>query len=337
MRANWVSVRDGEYEVLADHLGAYDVLEVSIMGPEVTDRFLAVYAEDAGGGWYEEDRLDGGLLVDWDDRVLMAFATPRSPRARAAWLDVAPRMWPGWEVCWAYDGIGDFVTYLGEDLAEVRSPAEPATELFWSDRPDEAAKPRLKYLVSVGDTAAYALSWRANEPWRLGPAILDQLRDVGRVTECPEMPVAGLHLDPASRTAGLWTTSIPLVGLAEQWESWWPGWRLELWADRIEEQIRRCAAGVEIPALGRTDCRSLLAELVVDHWSPYVAEDVDDNLTLIYGDSRTRARYTGPDTMAHYRIRTAVTRAELSAVLRLLTGAEPEHPVYPRACPEAAD
>lgn len=327
MKANCVSVRDGRRSVLYSHLGGYEVLQLAILGPAVVGRFLSLWERAFGADdWVGDMQAHGGLLVDWDRRVLIVFSDERSVATRAAFLEAAVTAWPGWQVRWAFDGLGDMLTHLGEDVAAVRWTNRNPCPLY-CDEPADAA---LRCLVTVGDTLAYALSEDAAPPWEVGVGLIEQLRESDRVTACTFVPEGGLHLEPATRTAGVWSATIPLEGLAERWDARWPGWTLQVWDDRYAEQSARSAEGIRLPAPDLDHGRERLARLVVQNLSLWVAEDLQTSLAEAYPSEAYRAMLLEKPGWYSILAATALTRAELSATLRLLTGEEPEHPVWLR-------
>ncbi|MEU8076283.1 hypothetical protein AB0B31_12630 [Catellatospora citrea] len=327
--ANYVCVRDGEHTVLSNKLGAYELLEISAMGPGITRRYLERWEHEFGqDDWLSDALTDGGLLVDWDRSVLIAFTVHRSPQVRAAWLENAAHTWPGWQVRWAYDGNGDLARHAGADVTAVRAEFDGSDLLYGVERPWTSPDPT--WLVTIADTAAYALTPLAFRPWEAGPGMLAQLRAADRVTSCDFVPRAGLHLDPATRTAGLWTTIDPLDGLAERWPARWPGWTLQLWDDRHAEQSARCTTGVTVPDADPGECRRLLARSVVQAWAVFVAEDVDVNLADVHPEPEIREHLIEPPSWYSVMRHTAVGRADLSAVHRMLTGEDLAHPVHRR-------
>jgi len=160
---------------------------------------------------------------------------------RAAMLDGFARVWSGWRVEWAYDGIGDLARYLGVDPAVVRAPVPAGL----TDA--DLAQENPIALVTVG-SAAYGLVAGDGPPWWLGPDLLDLLTPERRITESP-MPQMGLHLDPQARRAGLWSIQ-PLCGIRDAWPRLWPAWELEFWADRYVDQLDRSGFPLIGPGTG---------------------------------------------------------------------------------------
>ncbi|HEY8480553.1 MAG TPA: hypothetical protein VIL71_12040 [Spirillospora sp.] len=62
-----------------------------------------------------------------------------------------------------------------------------------------------------------------------------------------DIPVSGLHVDVPARTAGVWVGT-SCTGLVPALDELWPGWRVEFWEDRYEEQLARCEGAVTVPA-----------------------------------------------------------------------------------------
>jgi hypothetical protein len=250
-RAQWIVVRDGR--AVNRRLGGAAGTGLDYVlgaGPEV-----AVSTFDGQGetGWWTDDVAAGGVLIDADSRLLLFFTVqpwaPSDPYAyRAAMLEGYARVWAGWRVEWAYDGLADLARYLGEDPAAVRV-AMPAT-LAAPAGPPVA-------VVTVGPDA-YGLGAGDARPWWLGPGLTDALGSDRLVEQVP-MPRYGLHLDPAVRRAGLWSTE-PLCGIREAWPRLWPGWDLEFWTDRYVNQVGR--SGFALPEPDRGRARAELARRV---------------------------------------------------------------------------
>jgi hypothetical protein len=252
-RLHWIVIRDGRVVNRRLGGGAGTGLDYVLgAGPDVAPSYFDGQGDT---GWWTDDVCEGGALIDADARLLLFFTTqpwagPATDRYayRAAMLEGYARVWPGWRVEWAYDGLADLVRYLGEDPATVRAPM-PA-KLTAGGEPPVA-------LVTIGPDA-YGLVEDDGRPWWFGPGLPDALGS-DRLVESVPMPRYGLHLDPAVLRAGLWSTE-PLCGIREAWPRIWPGWELEFWTDRYVNQVSR--SGFALPAPDRDGARTELARRI---------------------------------------------------------------------------
>ncbi|MFC4044747.1 hypothetical protein ACFO1B_40600 [Dactylosporangium siamense] len=215
--------------------------------------------------WYRESSCESGALIDVDAKELLVFLNVDYDE-RCAYLDAYRRTWPGWNVRWAYNGIVDVTDALGLDRAVLTREAWDDTDLFRWGRPDPQEPPKLHYLITIED-AAYGLADNVVRPWALGPAVLEQLVDLPRLSTWPEIPRGGMHVDPADHTVGVWSID-PVYGLVERCGERWPGWTVEFWHDRYAEQQRRCAGTFRFPDPGPAVdlCGYAMAKRVVEHW-----------------------------------------------------------------------
>jgi hypothetical protein len=257
-RANYVVVgSDGRWRLYYSHWGAVRIDTDLIAGPDAATRFACAQrqVEDTVTGWLDDTWCEGAALIDHERRVLLFFTWHLDgPAHRAALAAVLARTWPGWDVRWAYGGLGDIVAHVDLDPAIVRVERRTDPQLS-AGGPDY-----ISCLVTVrgttGEVDTFALRGGLSCVWR-GPDIVVALPGRARIAECLEHPESGLHIDLATRTAGLWTTNT-LPGTSDELARRWPGWRVEFWADRWLEQIDRCAGAVVIP---RVDLRSGLETL----------------------------------------------------------------------------
>jgi hypothetical protein len=171
-RANYVLIRRGEVRKMHNNLGAYEILPISALGPDVSVRFLDVWYDCAGpsvpsqtspAGWNVETVAEGGLLVDCDRSVLSVFTIYTDYATRAAYLHGVARTWPGWQTRWAYHGIADLVAAAGDDPQLVRDVVDVSeVSLGHQVYGQHGEHVSCQYLVSTTDehgrAAAHSLS-----------------------------------------------------------------------------------------------------------------------------------------------------------------------------------
>ena len=62
------------------------------------------------------------------------------------------------------------------------------------------------------------------------------------------IPEGGAHIDVRRKTLGAWQTA-DTMGFFRALPELWPGWRTEVWEDRFEEHVQRCAGALRVPEL----------------------------------------------------------------------------------------
>ena len=291
----YVIIENGAWTAVDFDRGGYETDLATALGPDVA--LATIRAWIATGGyrststWERPHYANEGALIDVDRRLFLVNTEQLDPAERAAYRRMLVQTWPGWRTMWAYQGWSSFVDYLGLE----KPPAEPVS-LSWlrTDRPHpdpafasfdaygrhvaarylargEAFDPEpyarpLSVRGPDGLVRCYAMG--VDDAW-YGPALLDLLPNAGDVAFTRPARF-GLHLDVASRTAGMWAgDSYPEV--YEQWPRVWPGWALELWEDRFDEQARRTDGRWVWPPLDEAAGRAAYAARLDGLWPAWIA------------------------------------------------------------------
>jgi hypothetical protein len=271
--AIYVIVRDGQWNHAGHNTGGYEVDQVVALGSAVTLAYVDAIArfEPAEAGFWPYG-CDAGALMDFDRQVLMVFTNMLDYGQRAVFLEGLTRTWPGWEIRWAYADKEDFAEYPGVRPSVVTDgvhlpdlSADNPADL--DELPDDVT---VTVADRTGDVRAYAVNYA---PWELGPKIVDFLHDDQRCRTVERMPRLGMHLDLTTATAGFWTgTSRYWQDLRESWPYLWPGWSLQLWDDRWQEQVGRAAGELTLPPVDVVAARVGYAERLDDLWVPFLRE-----------------------------------------------------------------
>ncbi|MEU8004648.1 hypothetical protein AB0B66_26105 [Catellatospora sp. NPDC049111] len=265
-RPNHAVIRDGSHTLYFPG-DAGDGLDYLLApGPDVVLRWLD---GQTGDRWPADPRCPAGVLIDPARQVLLLFATALGDYAyRAAVLDAFTRTWSGWQIHWAYDGLADLAEHTGADPAAAALPLETPRLPRYDGHDPELPLAALVTVAGEHGCRAYGLSpdLAAEQPFRAGPGLVDWLAGGEPLEWCDEIPSAGLHLDPATRTAGLWSVQ-PLHGLREQWPVLWPGWTLDFWGDAYTRQVALCPDVLdEVPQVQVEPGLRELARCLVDRW-----------------------------------------------------------------------
>lgn len=244
-RANLVLVDQDGWQLRYSHWAGCRMLDALIAGPEMAKRY--VLGQQAVSFWTDELWADGGLVLDLVQRRLLFFGEElmSTMNERRAMFELLAIVWPGFSIRWLYDGTAEVASYVGASFSLRDKPSQPELKLV-SDIT------KLHHLVTVfgadGQLRVWPLWWGSNAAWH-GPNLLRMLPGAGRdAVKLGIVPESGVHVDERSKTLGVWmTTSVP--GLTRWLAGLWPGWRVELWDDRYEEQLLRCGPAVTAPEL----------------------------------------------------------------------------------------
>jgi hypothetical protein len=205
-------------------------------------------------GWLDEVWAEGGALIDAQRRVLLLFggeAILYDIPLRRFYLRLLQRVWRGWDVRWAYEGIVDQADYLGLPRELVLVPAgddeswddlslAAPEEKDWTDGVGsirwEDGTLRL-YPLTTGSTCYVYL--------HNGTRLLEAARQAGGVETLaldewtPEFPGGGFHIDMARQTLETWFSSTAATVEERIARHWPPGWAVTWHHDRYEFQLER--------------------------------------------------------------------------------------------------
>jgi len=246
-RANFVIVQNQDWQLYYSHWAGCRMLDALIGGPDLALRYARSLRPCAKTDWVDPLWADGGAVVDLDRRRMLFFGDELmvDMPLRRALLRVLEELWPGYEICWAYDGTLELAGYVGAELPPYRWDRKPTVRL-------NRDRNSLCHLVSVVDAAGqvrmWPLWWGLSKAW-LGPQLLDVLPGRGVKTLGLNMiPEGGVHVDVRHQTVGAWQTADTL-GIFEALPDLWSGWQTECWEDRFEEQVTRCEGALRVPPL----------------------------------------------------------------------------------------
>ncbi|GAB3035873.1 hypothetical protein [Mycobacterium bourgelatii] len=246
-RANFVVVKDQDWQLYYSHWAGCRMLDALIAGPELALRYVQSLRPCGKNEWVSPLWADGGGVVDLDRRRVLFFGDGMmvDMNERRAVMRVLAEVWRDYEVVWAYDGTAELAGYVGAELRPESWDRQFKLRLARN-------RNSLCHLVSVvgddGRLRFWPLWWHLSKAW-LGPALLDRLpgRGVARLT-LGKIPEGGVHIDVPRKTLGAWQTA-DTMGIFQALPDIWKGWKTECWDDRFEEQLTRCEGTLRLPEL----------------------------------------------------------------------------------------
>ncbi|CCK50523.1 Conserved protein of unknown function [Mycobacterium canettii CIPT 140060008] len=268
-RANFVIVKDRDWQLYYSHWAGCRMLDALIAGPELALRYAQLLRPCPKDQWVDPEWADGGAVVDLDRRRVLFFGDELmvEMRERRAVMSALAVVWRDYAIGWAYDGTAELAGYVGAELPACTWDRRPGLRL--SD--DRNA---LCHLVSVvgadGRLRLWPLWWHLSKAW-LGPALLDMLPGPGaRRLTLGIIPEGGAHIDVPRKTVGAWQTA-DTMGIFQALPDVWGGWRTECWEDRFEEQLIRCNGALRLPELdlaaGMDSAREWLRDRIFQRFS----------------------------------------------------------------------
>ena len=264
-RANYVVVEDRGWWLRYSHWGAQHIDVHLAAGPEHAASMVRQQSpRDRREGWLDDRWCEGGALLDATRRHLRFFGGSEVLHAlpyRRAYFALLAQTWPHWSVGWAYDGLAEFVGYVGGDRQVVRVPellpaAGAVTAAALECAADDDLEDGFWALLSLRERRGRVLAWpvstlrrRAHLAW-VGEGLLEVLAgpDPGPAAIAGQPPRWGLHIDLAARRLGWWTAATE-PGLTREAPLRWPGWDVQFWQDRYERQLAACAGAVRAPVI----------------------------------------------------------------------------------------
>jgi hypothetical protein len=273
MRAAYVVVRDGRWSLHSSHWGAARVATDLAYGPAAAIRCLTANPaveeahRTAPDHWLDDVWCEGGALVDADRKVLLWFGHRDDGWAEyAAHRAVLARTWPGWEIRWACDGLGDFTAYLGLGRGFLRGPGtgdrEEGAPAWWVAGADDETETLITVRREDGAVRAWACVPSVDSELAGGPGLLGLLPDGTPPPVLTVMPGGGLHFDLRTRTLGVWTTGTvpgvhdwPLPAGGDDHPGW-EGWTLDFWGEDHRPHAALAAGTLAFP--DRPDLRPAL-------------------------------------------------------------------------------
>ncbi|MEV7676617.1 hypothetical protein [Streptomyces sp. NPDC088752] len=227
VRAQYVVIENGTWHLYYSHGGGSSIVHDLLPGPvAATRRFRENREIDR---WINDVWCEGAALVDHDRRILLWFAFADSWTDHLAARIALTRTWPGWEVCFAHDGVGDLTHHLGLGRDLTRPPGWFETfEPSWTV--DAEAWSVVSLRLPAGKVLAWGSGWEPVEHLARGPGLIDLL-SVSPTTPPPtHMPYGGVHFDPQARTVSLW--AVQTVAGVHDWPlPGWEGWTMDFQGD----------------------------------------------------------------------------------------------------------
>lgn len=257
-RANLILVQGGRHDLRYSHWAASTLPDDLFWGPRHAIAFTKAQQLRGGDGWLDDVWAEGGSVIDADRQVFRLFGGEDlryDVPLRRLYLSLLGRVWQGWDVGWADEGIAELADYIGyprekvitpDHDSEVVSDLEPPEKLDWSDVVGSVR------LVD-GSLRLFPLSGGLEDYYLMGGPPLAEvaatqpgLERLSLVEWTTTFPTGGFHLDLVSERLFYWSAR-DQPGVWARVAARWPGWSVSWVRDRFEDQLSACGGSLSFP------------------------------------------------------------------------------------------
>jgi hypothetical protein len=260
-RANLILVEGCDYRLFYSHWCANTLTRDLFWGSEHAAAFIRIQRAVGESGWLDEVWAEGGAVLDLNRKHFLLYGGQDlldDVPLRRVYLELLARVWKGWSVRWAYEGIADLADYVGYPRDRVLTRFDPDSADGTLAPPAEKDRTDLVASVRFGDGTVRLFPLQCDVPDYLacGPKLAENLRptdglprlDLGEWTT--SFPSGGFHLDLAARRVEYWIAR-DAPAIAQRVSGVWPGWETRWHLDHYELQLEHAEGLLRLPVPAR--------------------------------------------------------------------------------------
>jgi|GEM_PF-2505726 len=239
-RASFVVVQDGKRNLFYSNFGANTLPHDLFFGPDLALRSIeGLLPADS---LLDEVWCEGAAFLDRDARrVLLYFEDTRyTSKLLPYYLALSRYNWPGWEVCWADQGIVDIAIAIGINPNQVRDDA--FEEGFWKKAEVEVSREESPVsLITIGcrnNAVDYGFEDLLTNILEWGPELIDRLKGYAQPPLYQDKDIEeGAYLNPERKEMWLWWTGHQDNRRVARIASFWPGWSVRRHNEGLRKQV----------------------------------------------------------------------------------------------------
>lgn len=235
-RANLILVRNGAYALYYSHWCANRLPTDLFWGEEYAVQFIEMQSRVDESGWLDDVWAEGGAVLDLDKKKLILYGgevIKYDIPLRNLYLNLIGKVWHGWDIEWAHEGIIDLATYVGYPKEKVLTSSEddiygpslaPPEEKNWVDTVASVKFSQTELLLFplCGGVDVFLL---------YGPDLINKIdKSYGykRITLdewSHDFPVGGFHIEILSRRLEFWHAN-DIPNISHRLQAKWSGWEV---------------------------------------------------------------------------------------------------------------
>ncbi len=288
-RANLIIVENRGYAIYYSHWCANTITRDLFWGPENAIDFVRAQRAVDESGWLDDVWAEGAAVVDCDGQILVLYGGDDvlyDVPLRRVYLEMLRRVWRGWEVRWAYEGIVEIADYVGYPRVNVLSAEKgtsnnsvaslsPPEQRKWTDLVGSycGADGRLQLFPLVGEVERYLLA---------GPRLQVRLQ-CSKALDCVPLdewtedsfPIGGFHIDSTTKRIDYWTAN-DVPDIPRRVSEMWLGWNVIWHRDQYECQLDVTAGRLRFPERSTTSLKRRLKEMLLCDYGRSPVESILD-------------------------------------------------------------
>jgi hypothetical protein len=242
-QASLIVIQYGKYELFYSHWRAHTLPKDLFWSPEFATAFIRKQHKVSEFEWLDNFGIEGGAVIDWDAKVFLFFGGKEilyDVPLRCIYLELINRVWQGWQIKWAYQGITDLGNYIGynfHNLLETNNKSFNQNNLCLTPKDN-----KIDIIASIlfKDCSLHFFSLTGNiiTLLQVGSSIIEKLQcQQGLGLELlflerwnNQFPLGGFHIDMIAKTLEFWL-AFPGAEIDKQIAKYWSGWKIIWYRD----------------------------------------------------------------------------------------------------------
>jgi hypothetical protein len=273
-RANLLIVEGREYSLYYSHWCAYTITSDLFWGSQHALDFIREQRAVEKSEWLDDVWAEGGAVIDSSNRILLLYGSYDflyDVPLRRIYLEMLRRVWRGWEIRWADEGIADIADYVGYPRSNVITTCKSEyipnelslpQEREWTDLVGSVrtAEGRLELFPLAGDVEFYLCD---------GPGLDKKIKRTTSFEFIPldewiedGFPSSGFHVDKKAKRLDYWAAN-DVADIPRRIARSWQGWEVTWHRDAFEYQLKLTDGRLQFPNRPREQLEQRVRELLL--------------------------------------------------------------------------
>jgi hypothetical protein len=241
-RANFVIVKDNQFDIYYSHWGAITIPKDIFYGPQITINYIqSLKLVDA---LLDDIWCEGAVLVDMNQKLLLFWGgyDYHYPALRKYFIPLLQINWSGWGIRWADEGNVDIARYLQIDLSLVQTDLDDYHWTSYRGDLEENSSHHSESIITVkyNDklTHDYGFDNYLTELFSLGSDLITLLQTWEPISLPQEDNVnSGAYINLPEKEIWVWWGRPTDYRVIDKITEYWHGWTVKRHREGLPFQI----------------------------------------------------------------------------------------------------